>query len=248
MRDLGTLGGTFALAFALNNRGEVAGFSFVAGDSVFHPSLWRRRQIIDLGTLGGDTGNAESLNDATEVVGEADLPGPSGSQLHHAFLWRRGVMTNLGTQDGDPCSHALSINSGEQVVGGSSDCSTFLHAFLSEDGGPMIDLNSFVPPGSNLTLTVATLINDVGEIAVQGVLPNGDTRAVLLIPCEVDHSDDEGCEDAKSGAPYANRAAPAVTAGRSSTMPGDPRPRVRPHEMLDRFRAHWTHRYHIPVP
>ena len=47
----------------------------------------------------------------------------------------------------------------------------------------MIDLNTFVPSGSGLTLTTATYINNHGEIAVQAVLPNGDTHAVLLIPC-----------------------------------------------------------------
>ena len=108
--------------------------------------MWDRGRLIDLGALGGDNGNAESLNDATQVVGEADLPGPSGSQLHHAFLWRRGVMTDLGTQDGDPCSLALSINFLGQVVGGSTDCSTLLngHAFLWEQGGPIVDLNSLM--------------------------------------------------------------------------------------------------------
>jgi probable HAF family extracellular repeat protein len=167
MLDLGTLGGSFALAFGLNNQGEVAGFSFLGDDSVFHAFLWHEGEIGDLGTLGGDTSRAESLNDAGEVIGEADLP---GSQTHHAFLWRHRGMTDLGTQDGDPCSDALSINSLGQIVGASTDCSNFLHAFLWEKGGPMIDLNSFVPASSNLTLIAATLINDRGEIAAQGVL------------------------------------------------------------------------------
>jgi probable HAF family extracellular repeat protein len=218
MQDLGTLGGTFALANALNNRGDVTGLSFVAGNSVYHPSLWHRGGTSDLGTLGGDTGNALSLNDATEVVGEADLPGPSGSQLHHAFLWQRGVMTDLGTQDGDPCSLALSINSRGQVVGGSTDCNTLLngHAFFWEHGGPMVDLNSFVPASSNVTLTVAILINDRGEIAAQGVLPDGDTHAILLIPCDEAQRDSNGCEeeDASAGvlrqAPQSRRRSAAA--------------------------------------
>jgi probable HAF family extracellular repeat protein len=204
MSDLGTLGGTFALTNALNNKDEVAGLSFLAGDSVFHPSLWYRGQIIDLGTLGGDAGFAESLNDATEVVGRADVP---GSQTFHAFRWRHGVMTDLGTQDGDPCTEAFSINSSGQVVGGSQDCAnTFLHAFLWEDGGPIIDLNTFVPASSNLTLTLATLINDRGEIAVQGVFPNGDTHAILLIPCDEEHGDLDGCEDESVGAGLVRQA------------------------------------------
>jgi len=211
MRDLGTLGGTFALTNALNDEGAVAGVSFLAGDSVCHPFLWHRGKLSDLGTLGGDTGIAESLSDAGDVVGKADIPGASGPcfngpQVHHAFRWRHGVMTDLGTLDGDPCSHALSINSGGQVVGGSSDCSTFLHAFLWEHGGPMVDLNSFVPPSSNLILTVATLISDRGEIAVQGVLPNGDTHAILLTPCDEDHGESEECKDESASAGVVRQA------------------------------------------
>jgi probable HAF family extracellular repeat protein len=219
MSDLGTLGGTFALTNALNNKGEVAGLSFLAGDSVCHPSLWRRGQIIDLGTLGGENGIAESLSDAGEVVGEADLSGASGPcfngpQAHHAFRWRHGVMTDLGTQDDDPCSLAMSINAGGQVVGASTDCTTFQHAFIWEQGGPMVDLNSFVPASSNLTLTVATLINDRGEIAAQGVFPNGDTRAILLIPCDEERGDLEGCEDESAGAGVVRRAPASRTTSR----------------------------------
>jgi len=58
----------------------------------------------------------------------------------------------------------------------------------------MIDLNTFVPPGSDLTLTEAILITDDGEIAVQAALPNGDQHAVLLIPCDDKHRDGEDCD------------------------------------------------------
>lgn len=88
-------------------------------------------------------------------------------------------MTDLGTVGTDPCSRALAINSKGQVVGGSSDCNTFLHAYIWEDGGDMIDLNTFVPPGSDLTLTLATFINEHGVIAGNGVLSNGDTHAFM---------------------------------------------------------------------
>ncbi|HKV80240.1 MAG TPA: hypothetical protein VJP02_18975 [Candidatus Sulfotelmatobacter sp.] len=206
MLDLGTLGGTQGFANALNDRGEVVGASSLAQNpgactnpptAGCHPFLWDGERLIDLATLGGDNGTANALNEAGDVVGKADL---AGSKTHDAFLWRHGVMTDLGTQDGDPCSNALSINSRGQIVGGSSDCNNFLHAFLWEESGPMIDLNSFVPASSNLTLTEATLINDDGEIAVQGVLPNGDTHAVLLIPCDGEHSDEIGCEESNDDA------------------------------------------------
>jgi hypothetical protein len=69
-----------------------------------------------------------------------------------------------------------------------------LHGFLWEHGGPIVDLNTLVPPGSGLTVRSVLDINDRGEIAGNGVLPNGDLHAVLLIPCDENHADVEGCD------------------------------------------------------
>jgi hypothetical protein len=63
-------------------------------------------------------------------------------------------------------------------------------------GGPMIDLNAFVPPDSDLTITDGHTINDSGEITASGMLPNGDFRAILLVPCGSNPSDGDGCRDA----------------------------------------------------
>src|SRR5215467_5738479 len=49
MIDLGTLGGTSGCAIYLNNRGQVVGYSNVAGDLTLHPFLWDRGVIKDLG-------------------------------------------------------------------------------------------------------------------------------------------------------------------------------------------------------
>jgi probable HAF family extracellular repeat protein len=189
MIDLGSLGGTIGTASAINNHTEVVGTSNLSGDSTFHPFLWRHGPMTDLGTLGGNDGQASWLNDRGEIVGKADLP---GSATHDAFLWSGGVMHDLGSQDGDPCSYALFINDHGQVVGGSTDCSNFLHAFLWQPNTGMIDLNTFVPQHSTMMLFEATSINNAGVISAQGVLPNGDLRAVLLIPCRAGEA---GCTD-----------------------------------------------------
>jgi probable HAF family extracellular repeat protein len=182
MIDLGTLGGTDGFATALNNRGEVAGQSNLAGNQGVHPFLWDRGRLTDLGTLGGAFGGATWMNNAGEVVGGAST---RADKAFHAFFWRKGKMTDLGTINGDTCSVAHFMNSRGQVVGSSGDCGgqAEKHGFISERGGRMIDLNRFVPKGSHLTVTDGETINNRGEIAGDGMLPNGDLHAVVLIPC-----------------------------------------------------------------
>ena len=158
----------------------------------------------DLGTLGGTQSAANAINEKSEIVGEAY---PVAGNIH-AFFWKRGVMTDIGTVSGCTDSNAGSINSRSQVVGEAFGCETTSHAFISESGGPAIDLNELVPPGSELFLVEAEFINDRGEIAGLGVLPNGDGHAFLLIPNE--HDDDVAISSADAGVNA--RSAPVASA------------------------------------
>ena len=104
-------------------------------------------------------------------------------------------MTNLGALPGDICSYAFQISPKDQVTGASdNDCAGGnSHGFLWENGGPMADLNDLVT-AADMTLIQPTAINDAGEITGLGVLANGDLHAFLLIPCDDDHPDIEGCD------------------------------------------------------
>jgi len=192
MRDLGTLGGTYSQATAINNRAQVIGSSDLEGGNARHPFIWSQGRLKDIGTFGGLFGNANFLNDAGEVVGYANLP----DQSFHAFFWKDNFkMTDLGTVDGDACSEGWGINSKGQVVGHSGACDfSATRATLWKDGGPMVDLNILITPGSGLQLLIAYSINDRGEIAGDGILANGDTHAFLLIPCDENHPGVEGCD------------------------------------------------------
>jgi len=204
MEDIGTLGGSCAFTYALNSRGQVVGQATLAEDQTSHPYIWdRKRGIKDLGTLGGTYGWAAAINDAGAVAGTATN---QDDDVLLAFLWKDGVISNLGTLNGDTCSIADAINSKRQVVGGSGfflpdffpGCTdTVEHAFVWENG-TMVDLNAFVPPGSELTLNEAVFINDRGEISGFGTLPNGDPHAFVMIPCGADNT--EGCKDDAVGA------------------------------------------------
>jgi probable HAF family extracellular repeat protein len=235
MLDVGTLGGTFGNANALNNHGQVVGVSNLAGDLTFHPFFWDRGVLIDVGTLGGDNGTPNWINDAGEVVGNADLP---GSQTHDAFLWRHGVMTDLGNLG--QTSNAYGINSKNQVVGHSLINDGTFRAFLWENRGPMIDLNTLVPANSSLLLTDAFNINDQGEITGIGVLASGDTHAYLLMPCDDKHPGE--CEDYSMIEVATSRINAPATRFAALTKPGTDSPA----SPRNQFRNRLMQQYHVP--
>ncbi len=203
MTNLGSLGGLLGFTSGLNNRGQVAGTSNLAGDLTAHPFLWEQGRLRDLGTLGGSFGAANAVNDSGEVIG---ISTTVNDAAYEGFLWRSGKMTDLGSVAGDGCSNANSINSKGQIVGESFSCSVDSHhAFLWEDNGPAIDLNIFVPPGSDLHLIEAQFIGEGGEIAGAALLGNGDTHAFLLIPVEFDASN-----PANAGEPSQENATAAI--------------------------------------
>jgi probable HAF family extracellular repeat protein len=112
VRDLGTLGGTFAVAGGISNNGWVEGYSLLPGDVDVHEFLWHEGVMTDLGTLGGSNSFSESRpNDRGDAGGlsETSLPDPYGVDfcgfgnpvICLALLWRNGVMTAQPTLGGN---------------------------------------------------------------------------------------------------------------------------------------------------
>ena len=95
-----------------------------------------------------------------------------------------------------------------------------MHGFLWQNGF-MTDLNALLPPGSSLTpWGDGAFINDRGEIAEMGVLPDGDVHAFLLIPCDENHPGVEGCDYSMVEVSAAvTQTSPAVRNASSGTLP-----------------------------
>ncbi len=110
----------------------------------------------------------------------------------------------------------------------------------------MVNLNNLIVPASEVDVQTPKFINDRGEIGAFGRLPNGDGRAVLLIPCDgnqsAHHPDAGHCEalarNARAGTQHnAAQAAPPVSKEIQARL-------VR--ETLDKLRTQ-SGRYH-PAP
>jgi probable HAF family extracellular repeat protein len=248
IKDLGNFGGSNPLGLfsgfisGLNDGGQVTGTMTLSGDQTSHAFLWNGEKLSDLGTLGGSFAVSYGLNSVGAVVGISGLP---GDNVFHGFLWRNGVMTDLGTVDGDACSTAQNVNSIGQVVGASQASDgmggcvhPFTHAFLWENGGPSVDLNALIPSNSALQLTDAALINESGEIIGGGNPPgctNNDAcnHAYVLIPCDKNHPDIQGCDYSLIAATPSAQLEPSqntqlsTPTGTAKLSPGEVMTRVR---------------------
>ena len=105
----------------------------------------------------------------------------------------------------------------------------------------MLNLTGLILPGSNVIFDDPTFINDRGEIVGNGLLPNGDQHAVLLIPCDDDHPNVEGCDYSMVDASVAqsNNSAPrpvAVTPQSTSS----------PAQSVNQLRNRGMQRYRLP--
>jgi uncharacterized membrane protein len=192
MKDIGGLGGTCTLANDFNNQGQIVGISSLTGDSTFHPFVWNAASgVTDLmDPADSSYGLAFGENAHGDAVGKICDP-----VTCYAVLWRKSgahwQRIDLSTSTQSAAS--VSVNSSDQVIG-NVDLPTTYDAFLSEGGGPIVDLNALVPPNSGLQMHEAAQINDRGEIAIGALDASGNNHAVLLIPCDENHPGVEGCD------------------------------------------------------
>ncbi|MFZ0917729.1 MAG: DUF3466 family protein [Candidatus Udaeobacter sp.] len=198
MIDLGTLGGAYAQANAINEAGFITGTAdtwnmFVTTHAfIYQPARPYKPQMRDLGVLGGLSSYGMAINGNNHVAGYSTLQANSGQV--HAFLHNGNSMIDLGSLGAkgtnSDVSVALGVNKSDQVVGysylpGAPGMPLQQVAFLWRPNvGQMVDLNTLLYGlGRNYRLISATAINDDGQIVANAVdIQTGGLRAVLLTP------------------------------------------------------------------
>ncbi|MGC2658221.1 MAG: hypothetical protein WA324_09730, partial [Bryobacteraceae bacterium] len=192
--DLGTLGGTFSAAFAINNRGNVAGAANLPSENQ-HAFLRRDGQMSDLGTLGGSNSNEGGLNERDElaIFSQTAQNDPynenfcgfstDSNLICLGGVWKNGKMSPLPTLGGNNAT-AFAINNKGQVAGfaetDTMDKSCVapqvfdFEAAMWEPNGAVHEL----PPLPGDTVGFALWLNDLG----QAVGSSGTCANTVLVP------------------------------------------------------------------
>ena len=195
--DLGTLGGSFSIAYGTNNGGAIAGAANLPSQ-VSHAFLWRDGGMLDLGTLGGlnSAGTNPNGGGRVTVISETARPDPDGEdfcgwgthQTCRAAFWSDGKLTVLPTLGGNNAAGVV-MNERGQTVGASETitrdgaCAApqvfrFLPAIWDTHAASVQALP--LPAGD--TVGVAIGINDRGDaVGTTGTCDNTMVSAVGLL-------------------------------------------------------------------
>lgn len=207
MVDIGTLGGDYAQAYAINDAGYITGTSEIRQGGgnrthafIYGPLAPGNDGMRDLGVLGrGFSSYGMAINNYNHVAGYSELRANPNDPRLHAFLHDGNRMIDLGSLGGKQpdadVSIGLGVNNLDQVVGYSylpvvGQVPIQQVAFLwtrtsSITGtGKMVNLNKLLNgTGKDYFLISATAINDNGQIVASAYNSRYDSlRAVLLTP------------------------------------------------------------------
>ena len=154
--NIGTLGGTNAEAFAINNNGCVVGYSFIPGNET-HAFRFQEGVMTDLGKLGGTFSEARAINNNNVIVGNS-TDGTTG----RAFIMDSNTMVDLntrldGTGTGWTLEQASGINDAGQVVGVGSITGGVARAYLLTPVPPRITAMALTD--SNVLVSFTTQSN-----------------------------------------------------------------------------------------
>ena len=120
MTALGTFGGDWSQAYAINKAGQITGTAYTSGNLSNVAFLLSNGKMENLGTLGGTIATGTAINDSGVVVGYSNVPNPNAI-VYHAFVYAGAKMQDLNSlvpkNSGWVLSQANGVNDAGQIVG-----------------------------------------------------------------------------------------------------------------------------------
>jgi probable HAF family extracellular repeat protein len=239
--SLGTLGGSFSIAFGINDAGDVAGGANDA-DEIERSFLWRNGTMTNAGSLGGNGNSAMNARGELAGLSETMDLDPNGEDVcglgtHRvclATLWRQGRMRALPTLGGVNAG-AATINDRGQAVGFAetavrdASCATgtpfqafrYKAAMWESSGAiralpPLAGDEVSVAIGSNSRDQVAGASGSCARTSISGLI--GGPHAVLWDRGVAIPLDPQGSDYAISTAAAVNDAGQVVGGTRSDAL------------------------------
>jgi probable HAF family extracellular repeat protein len=156
VKDLGTLGGSMAVALGINDFGHVVGAATLP-DGTSHAFLYRTGAMEDLGTFGGRDPLAWAINNKGQIVISRTFDTNYDATVLSA-IYSNGTLQEIGSLGGR-ITYGYAINSLGHVVGTSMiDIWGTTHAFFYHEG-QIEDISRSYDTSSN-----TSSINDRDEI------------------------------------------------------------------------------------
>jgi probable HAF family extracellular repeat protein len=170
--NVGTLGGSYVIAYAINENGQVAGYSYSAGSHGAHGFRTAADKPInpttdDIGLLGtGLESNAMAINKSGQIAGWGQIP-PNSSPISHAIRTGPQLPLNPDTDDlgglGGTQAIGRGINDSGVVVGYAKNSNGTYHAFSVPSGRKIVSATDDL--GSQISgASYAYGINNSGQL------------------------------------------------------------------------------------
>lgn len=178
-RDLGTLGGQYASAIAINEKGVIVGTSYITGNNTYRGFIYDSGVMTPIGTFGGAASRANDINRHGVIVGEAQ---------DAAGVWQPFIIDKSGIRvlPNVPAGSTLyGINDRGQIIGTYENPNRQgTTSFVWEDGvtTPLEPLPEVQAAGWRALFVID--INDRGWITGWGWRVGGsfDGEGFVLIP------------------------------------------------------------------
>jgi probable HAF family extracellular repeat protein len=167
LTDIGTLGGQYSNATAINDDGVVVGNAQINSDFSYHGFTYIGGVLQAL--PGAADTQANGINNAGTIVGQRVVGTADGDQTH-AYAYAGGTYTDLGTLPIGDASRALAVNGHGDVVGAAANMINGAPNFPEDPflyrNGTMTSLGNF-----GGIFSAATSINDHGQIVGYSGIP-----------------------------------------------------------------------------